>query len=291
MSASAAQETIWLQAEDGLPLAVRWWRHPGPPVVICPGRAEAAVKYDGVASRLMDLGYAPWILDWRGQGASGRERGGRGWVASFEDYLSDLRLVLARVDEVHHRPPALLGHSMGGHLAVRAATRHPLAALCLFSPMVDLHLPLPRRFARALLRSLAAGPLGDRRLGRDRWADRFEGNGLTRDKQRFERYRSLLRETPQLDTGPPTLRWLREALVSIDAMWAELPAVTAPTVIFGALEDPVVPAAAMDKCAARLPRGRYVPLRGRHELLQELPDVRRAVWAELGEFLAKHLQK
>ncbi|HAN32140.1 MAG TPA: hypothetical protein DCQ06_11125 [Myxococcales bacterium] len=207
-------------------------------------------------------------------------------MASFDDYLADFQRVVERIAVDHSEAPLVVGHSMGGHLALRMAARVPFAGLCLTSPMVDLHLPVARGLARAILTPLATSWAGDRRLGLDRGADRFEGNPLTSDRARFEKYRQVLRQTPILETGPPTLQWLRQALMSIDAMWKEVPTIDTPTVIFGALCDPIVPVEAMEKCAARLPNGRYVPLRGRHELLQESDDIRAALWAAMVQFWA-----
>ncbi|HAN30968.1 MAG TPA: alpha/beta hydrolase, partial [Myxococcales bacterium] len=66
MSQAPHRETVWIQADDGLMLSIRRWRTANRPVLICPGRAEAAIKYDDFALELVNHGLSPWIVDWRG---------------------------------------------------------------------------------------------------------------------------------------------------------------------------------------------------------------------------------
>jgi acylglycerol lipase len=102
-------------AADGLTLFERAWLPEGEAravVVIVHGYAEHSGRYQHVGQALATRDYAVETLDLRGHG---RSEGDRSTVRSFDQFLDDLRLFLARVRERHPAKPLfLLGHSMGG---------------------------------------------------------------------------------------------------------------------------------------------------------------------------------
>ena len=98
-------------------------------IVIANGRGEFIEKYTEVIGELNALGLDVWTLDWRGQGLSSRltTNPQMGFVASFDDYISDLDLMMKGVvlERLRTRnPPILLGHSMGGNIAMRYVAAH-----------------------------------------------------------------------------------------------------------------------------------------------------------------------
>src|SRR5947209_476381 len=102
----------------GARLLERWWRPVGDSravLVIVHGYGEHSGRYGRVGAQLARQGYAVYMFDLRGHGQSSGER----WlVRSFQEYLADLDVFLARVREREpDGPPFLLGHSMGGTLA------------------------------------------------------------------------------------------------------------------------------------------------------------------------------
>lgn len=85
-------------------------------VVIVHGYAEHSGRYNYVAEFLTRHGYAVYAFDLRGHG---RSEGIRAFVRLFNEYLIDLKDFLIRVNEKEPgRPLFLLGHSMGGAIAV-----------------------------------------------------------------------------------------------------------------------------------------------------------------------------
>lgn len=124
-SVSVAADEGTFPGRGGLPLHYRSWRppHPRAALVIVHGLAEHSGRYGNVVDYFAPLGYALYAFDLRGHG---RSPGPRGYVDSWRDYREDLAAFLARVaDREPGLPRFLLGHSMGGVIALDYALVHP----------------------------------------------------------------------------------------------------------------------------------------------------------------------
>ncbi len=122
-------------------------------VLICHGLGEHAGRYGHVEDTLVPDGWATYGLDHRGHGRSG---GRRAHLDDYADWLADFdafrRLV---VDRHPGLPVFLLGHSMGGQIALAYALDHgaELRGLVLSAPALASNaVPKP---AVPLLRILA----------------------------------------------------------------------------------------------------------------------------------------
>lgn len=105
----------------------RVWRPAGTSgatVVLVHGLAEHSGRYDHVGRRLAQSGYEVWALDHRGHGLSG---GPRTFVERFDVYVADLETLRLLAAETAPGPQFVLGHSMGGTIAVAHALAHPSA--------------------------------------------------------------------------------------------------------------------------------------------------------------------
>jgi acylglycerol lipase len=92
-------------------------------VVVVHGFNEHSGRYARLAADLNRQGYAVYAIDLRGHGKS---KGPRAWIASFDEYLDDVRILLDRV--AHEQPGKavfLFGHSMGGLIVARMAIIRP----------------------------------------------------------------------------------------------------------------------------------------------------------------------
>jgi alpha-beta hydrolase superfamily lysophospholipase len=98
------------------------------------GVAEHAGRYGHVADVLVGLGLRVAIPDHRGHGRSG---GKRLLVRDMSELTADVE-TLRRLELVEGRPTYLIGHSMGGEVALDYALDHQssLAALVLSAPAV-----------------------------------------------------------------------------------------------------------------------------------------------------------
>ena len=101
-------------------------------MLISHGAGEHCGRYAGVAAQLVDAGYAVHALDHRGHG---RSSGRRAYVDRMENVVEDLHTVVASLER-----PFLLGHSMGGCIAIQYTLAHQdsIRALALSSPLAHL---------------------------------------------------------------------------------------------------------------------------------------------------------
>ena len=148
-------------ASDGENLAVQDWPQPqGEPcrgtVLLVHGLGEHVGRYDALARRLNDWGFAVRGYDQYGHGESAGPRGGLTSDLRLLDDLADL------VDATRARMPAgqplvLLGHSMGGLVAARFVSlkMRPVDALVLSSPALDAGLGAVQKLLLATLPRIA----------------------------------------------------------------------------------------------------------------------------------------
>ena len=134
---SSRHEEGRLAGTAGVELYWQGWLPDAEPralVVIAHGASEHSARYSHVAERLVAAGYAVYALDHRGHG---RSEGKRAQLDRLDHVVADLR---GFVDLTAQRNPGvpvyLLGHSMGGAIAVAYAMRHQetLAGLVLSAP-------------------------------------------------------------------------------------------------------------------------------------------------------------
>jgi len=298
-----------LTAHDGFPLRTVVW--PAPPgggrgtVVLLQGRAEFVEKYGETVEDLRARGFAVYALDWRGQGRSGRvlKNPRKGHVVSYEDYLKDLDLFLERlVVPAAPRPIVVLAHSMGGHIVLRHRAEHVGAgpyfaeAIALSAPMVDILMTPTERALGAVL-MVAAMSVGLRNQYvpvRGSFPPPYGGNPLTRDRARYERMETLMRENPALAIGWPTVGWLAATRRSVAILRSRgyPERIATPVLMIGAEADRVVSNSAQARLAARLPHCRMETIPGsRHEPLMETDEVRAQVFALFDSFVDEVLGK
>jgi len=113
-------------------------------LVIAHGLGEHSGRYGNVIERLLPKGFSVWLPDHRGHGQS---EGKRGHVLNFMQYLTDLKsmLELAREGMTGDCPCFLLGHSMGGLIAIYYAQRFDdlLDGVVASSPALGMVIEVP----------------------------------------------------------------------------------------------------------------------------------------------------
>jgi alpha-beta hydrolase superfamily lysophospholipase len=107
-------------------------------VLLVHGLGEHAGRYDRVARRLNDWGFAVRGYDQHGHGESGGARGGLPTDTRLLDDLADI-VESTRARMPRKTPLILFGHSLGGLVAARfvSLALRPVDALVLSSPALD----------------------------------------------------------------------------------------------------------------------------------------------------------
>lgn len=263
------------------------------------GRGDFFEKYLELFAHWHGRGWGITALDWRGQGGSARigRHAQTGHVERFADYLMDLEAFAGGWASAAAGPQVVVGHSMGGHLMLRALTERRLrpAAAVLVAPMLGLKSPLGARGGGMLARTMA-------RLGApDRPAWKANETPLTRagrqqlltfDDARYADELWWRDAQPELVTGPPSWRWVAEAFASTRALERDprLATLDVPVLALIAEQDGLVDPAAARRVLAKV-AGAQVETFGdeaRHELLREADPVRSRAIDLIDAFLATH---
>jgi alpha-beta hydrolase superfamily lysophospholipase len=220
----------FLSGVGGVRLYHRAWEPEGAVigrVTIAHGFAEHGERYAHVADKLTRAGFAVSVLDHRGHGRSG---GARTTVTRFTDYSEDL---LSLVDDGTRRwpgaPSFLLGHSLGGMIALDFALAHAdrLRGLVLSAPAVCLPAVSRARVVagRAMSRVAPRAPV--RRLPFDR---------ISRDPAVVRAYN----EDPLVHRTPVKARLGAEWLAAMERVEAALPSLRLPLLVMQGSKDALV---------------------------------------------------
>ena len=113
-------------------------------MVIAHGLGEHSGRYGNIVDRMLPMGISVWAADHRGHGQSG---GRRGHVLNFMQFLNDLNTMIERAGEnsAGEGKCFLLGHSMGGLIAIYYAQRFPesVDGIVASSPALGMIIDVP----------------------------------------------------------------------------------------------------------------------------------------------------
>jgi lysophospholipase len=296
----------FVTTSDGTKLRYAIWDPTRSPLrgtcVVVQGRSEFIEKYFETVADLRRRGYAVATFDLRGQGGSDRALANpaKGHVRNFKDYDLDLDTVMREI--VLERLPAPyigLGHSLGGHILLRAALHAggPFERMVLTGAMIriaDAQFGLARGVARGVIEAMCLAGASTAFIpggsAPPAVAGPFETNVLTSDRERFMRARAVLEAAPQLAIGSPTAGWMRAALRAMAQL--QMPdtpkAVAVPVLFVAAGDDKIVSTTAIEEFALRTKLGsRVLIATSRHEILQETDDTRSRFWAAFDAYLSE----
>jgi lysophospholipase len=290
---SAARFSEWRAPDGWLHRRIDWPQPERPSrgtLLFASGRGDFIEKYMEAMAHWHARGWAVTSFDWRGQGAS---RGGTagGHLDSMDPLVADLE---GLASEFGAGPLVAVGHSMGGHVLMRALAekRARLDAAVLVAPMLGINsAPLPA-WAAWWTASLFAN-FGFRR--QPVWRPQVPAPPPGSSRQAWltsctDRYSDELwwwEREPGFNTGAPSWGWLEAAFRSVASLTdAKLREVETPILLIGTDTDRLVSAAAIRRAASLLPGARLKMFAtAGHEILREADPVRSEALAEIDSFL------
>jgi acylglycerol lipase len=234
MSASDAPTVPARHVEGHLEGGIYWqgWLPEGDPravVVVAHGAMEHGGRYRYVVERLVPEHYAVYAVDHRGHG---RSPGRRGNIQHMRSVVADLDRLVDHARRAHPgRKTFLLGHSLGGAIAIAYAIVHQekLDGLALSAPLAQLDAPFAQRLAvRAV--SAVAPDAGVLAIGAE---------GVSRDPAEVAAYEA----DPLNGHGKMPARLVAQMLETTARFEADSPKLTLPLLVMIGTADRLVPVA------------------------------------------------
>jgi alpha-beta hydrolase superfamily lysophospholipase len=250
-------------------------------MVIAHGLGEHSGRYGNVVERMLPKGISVWVPDHRGHGQS---EGKCGHVLNFIQYLSDLRLSvdLAGKDRPEGMKSFLLGHSMGGLIALYFAQQFPelIDGVIASSPALGMALEIPG--TKKVLGSFMSYIWPAMTMGNE-----LDATKISHDPKVVRTY-----ESDTLVHDRISARFFTEFLAAMETVHAQSSSLKVPTLLQVAGDDHLVSARSsvqffekldLEDKTLQVYDGRY------HEIYNEGEDLRRQVLKDLEDWLEKHL--
>jgi alpha-beta hydrolase superfamily lysophospholipase len=207
-------------------------------VVIVHGASEHSDRYQHVAAGLLSDDYAVYALDHRGHG---RSDGPRALIDRLDRAVADLDHLVVKAQAQEALPVFMLGHSMGGTVAVRYAVVHQdrLAGLVLSGPLAALQAaPAPMRLAGRIISAVAPSlPLVA-----------IDASQVSRDPEVVRDYQA----DPLVHHGRLPARTVAELAAAIDRFPDAVAAITIPTLVLYGTADRLCPPAGSTMLGERI---------------------------------------
>jgi lysophospholipase len=259
-------------------------------LVIVPGMGEPALKYYEVVKDLNKISATTYVWDHIGQGTSYHflpEEKKKIHIDSFDTQIAALENFL-KVLRKTHKKIYLIGHSMGGHIALRVAIHNPdlIDQLVITSPMLDFNRKkLPIHLIAWLLEYLPQTyyPSLFTLFKSSKNADIF----VTHSEERIKIRKQLYEVFPELERVGPTMGWLNEAVKSMRILDKEdLSKLKMPILLLQADDDLLVSSEAQVNFCKKIPTCKVEVIKNsRHEMLFEKDGPRNEALADIIAFI------
>lgn len=226
----AEPRTHIFPGEGGVDIHAKWWpaKRTRGSVVIAHGGGEHSGRYQHVAERLNKERFAVFALDHRGHGESG---GTPGLIDSMEKTVNDLGTLIGLADdELPEKKLFLLGHSMGGLIALEYALdrQDTLDGLALSAPLAKLDAANPLQLAAARVVSAVAPATG---------VFKVDSSTVSRDPEVVTAYD----DDPLVVHDKLPARTVTEIAAAVNRFPDRLPSLRLPLLVMGGTADRLVP--------------------------------------------------
>ncbi|WP_417622655.1 alpha/beta fold hydrolase [Parasphingorhabdus sp.] len=306
---TAAVEEPWI-GTDSWKFRKLDWPQDGPEddargsILFMTGRADFYEKYLETFHDFHIRGWNVTSVDWRGQGGSGRcgPHPHVGHIDDFGTWVGDLEALFADWRASHPGPHIVIGHSMGGHLVLRALTEQHILpdAVILSAPMLaPAGGGMPEWTAQWIAKFMCVIGRAKRRAWKpnenplEPYVPRQAL--LTHDADRYSDEFFWFRKRPFVRLGPASWRWVERAYASTRLLRnrQKLMQTDVPTLILAASTDELVDHPTIERAVHLMPRAE-LKLFGpecAHEIFREVDAVRNVALAACFAFLDREAAK
>lgn len=263
------------------------------------GLSEYGEKYFEIARDMKKRNLGFFMMDWQGQGLSGRylENGHKRHADDFGEDIADLHQFI----EEHVKPAApentplvMLAHSMGANIGLRYLARHDETFSCaaFTAPMVGIGAikNIPNWFI-LFMNKLAADAYA--RLGNGDWNPSMRDHPLkdifSSDPVRKRIHNAWKLHDPRLQVGEITFGWVHQANLSCRYLQNPhvLRSIHTPCLAVLAEHEKLVDNKAAREAFNQMACAKILDLPGsKHEILMERDGIRRRFFHAFDELLA-----
>lgn len=297
----------FIQTRDGVKIRIGFWPACNSAqttirtVVLMQGRASFMEKYHEMIKVLCLKGNNVWALDWRGQGLSSRilPNHHKLHIDSYDTYLQDFHEFMTEyVRPKQQNNLILLGHSMGGHLALRYLSEYQniFDGAVLVAPMIDVKTgAYPKFLAKLVAQSACLIGCEDSYIfGQGNYNplhEHFEGNYFTHDRQRYFAHRDLQVKNPGLVSGGGTYGWLQATFKSIQMLQQSnyLKKIRIPLLLIAAGQEEIIDNSNLNHIVQNLLNCKVkIYEHSRHQIFMETDEILEQFWIDYELFIEQN---
>jgi lysophospholipase len=283
-----AIEAPWI-GPDGWEFRKLDWQQDQPrgSILFMTGRADFYEKYLETLHDFHARGWNVTSVDWRGQGGSGRcgPHPHVGHIDDFATWVDDLVALFDQWRASHPGPHVVMGHSMGGHLLLRALTEqriHPDAVILSAPMLAPAGGGMPEWTAQLIAKIMCIIGRAARRAWKpienplEPYVPRQAL--LTHDADRYSDEFFWFRERPFVRLGPASWRWVERAYASTRSLRnrRRLMRMEIPILVLATSTDELVDHPTIEHAVHLMPKAemKLFGPEAAHEIFREVDDVR-----------------
>lgn len=268
--------------KGGVEIFFQNWKKTSPDgiIIVVHGIGEHSGRYRHLLEHMQDLNVSVYALDHRGHGKSA---GRRGHVESFIDYIYDLKLFRNYIEEENENIPVyMMGHSMGGVIAMRYALEYPddIKGLMLSAPALIPAVNAPSW--KKTLGNICSAGIGSLTL-----SNGLDHTLLSHDSDEITDY-----ENDPLIHNRISARLFTELMKAAEECLTRVSEITVPLLLLHGKEDKIANPAGSEKIyqnASSIVKEYYIFDGLYHEIINETKEDRDRVLTLLTGWLSKQL--